>query len=146
MIDKFKNSFIKGLESLKTEISSFQKEESMWKLAPGISNSAGNLALHLVGNLNHFIGAQIGNTGYVRERDLEFSDKNVPRETILGSIEKTIGMIENSFKNLNDETLKTLLKLNTAGELKTGIEVLLHLLSHFNYHLGQINYCRRMLE
>lgn len=145
MIDKFKIQFVKGLEGLKTEISLFQKEEDLWKTAPGISNSAGNLALHLIGNLNHFIGSQIGNTGYVRERDKEFSDKNVPIETILANIEKTIMMIENSFKNLNGETLKTLLKLNSAGELKTGVEVLLHLLFHFSYHLGQINYCRRLI-
>jgi Protein of unknown function (DUF1572) len=144
MINHFKNQFVKGLESLKTEINLFETEEQLWVAKNGISNSAGNLALHLIGNLNHFIGAQVGNTGYVRERDKEFSDKNVPRATILGHIDNTIQMIENSFRNLNDETLKSLLKLNTAGELKTGVEVLLHLLAHLHYHIGQINYYRRL--
>lgn len=144
MIDKFKNSFVKGLESLKTEISLFQKEEDLWKPGPGISNSAGNLTLHLIGNLNHFIGAQLGKTGYIREREKEFSDKNIPAAELIFKIEATIKMINITFEQLTESTLKNAFPLNTLGENKTVDEALLILLAHLNYHLGQINYCRRL--
>ena len=67
----------------------YKNEEDVWKIKEGISNSAGNLTLHLLGNLNHFIGATLGNTGYVRERDKEFSLKNIPRIQLVEDLKKS---------------------------------------------------------
>ncbi|HEY5407636.1 MAG TPA: hypothetical protein VIJ92_11120 [Ginsengibacter sp.] len=71
--------FERDINKLIEEINLYKNEEDIWKIKEGISNSSGNLTLHLLGNLNHFIGATLGNTGYVRERDKEFSLKNIPR-------------------------------------------------------------------
>jgi hypothetical protein len=75
---KHYKTFLRDLEKLKTEISSFKDESNLWKISGDIKNSAGNLCLHLCENLQHFIGAVLGNSGCVRNRDAEFSRKNVP--------------------------------------------------------------------
>ena len=54
----------RDLEKLKTEISSFKDEKKIWEISGEVKNSAGNLCLHLCGNLQHFIGAALGNSGY----------------------------------------------------------------------------------
>ncbi len=62
--------FERDIIKLKEEIVLYKDETNLWKVENKISNSAGNLCLHLIGNLNHFIGATVGNTGYVRQREL----------------------------------------------------------------------------
>ena len=136
--------FQRELERLKEEVSLFSVEEDMWKVRSGISNSAGNLALHLIGNLNHFIGATLGNTGYVRERDLEFSKKNVPAQIIIEDIEKTMERIKGVLSNLSDEDLEKDYPLEKSfGKVSTAY-LFIHLITHLNYHIGQINYYRRL--
>ena len=78
MIETLSQLFLRDLDKLKTEITSFKDEKKIWEISGDIKNSAGNLCLHLCGNLQHFIGAVLGNSGYVRNRDAEFSRKNVP--------------------------------------------------------------------
>ena len=146
MIEQLKLQFVKGLESLKTELTLFKNENDLWVSKDGISNTAGNLALHLIGNINHFIGAQIGNNGFIREREKEFNDKNISVKVILENIDKTIQVVEKSFSGLTEENLHKLKNVNAAGEEKTGLVFLLHLIAHFNYHLGQINYYRRIIS
>lgn len=140
----FKNHFVQHLQSLTKEVRAYEREEDLWILKPGISNSAGTLTLHLVGNLNHFIGAQLGQTGYVRQREKEFSDRNVPRTELLAMLEKTQSMLEKTFDAMGAGTLEKVFPLSNFGENKTVHEVLLILLAHFNYHLGQVNYHRRL--
>lgn len=77
--ESLRSLYSRDLNKLKTEIEAYQNEENLWKTDKNIANSAGNLTLHLVGNLNHFIGAQLGNTGYIRHRELEFSLKDIPQ-------------------------------------------------------------------
>ena len=72
MLQTLSSFFRKDLSKLIGEIDLYKNETDLWKIKDGISNSGGNLTLHLIGNLNHFIGATLGNTGYVRERDKEF--------------------------------------------------------------------------
>jgi hypothetical protein len=92
------------------------------------------------------VAAQLGKTGYVRERDKEFSEKNVQRDIILGRIEDTKSMILSTFSQLKDGDLSRIFPLSHFGENKTTHEVLLFLLTHFNYHQGQINYHRRLIK
>jgi hypothetical protein len=145
MIKELIKIFDRDLNKLREEINLYKDENSMWIIKDGISNSGGNLALHLIGNLNHFIGATLGDTGYVRERDLEFSLKNIPRTEILSSIEKTIYVVENTLVRLSNEGLAKEFPLQKHNETVTTQQMLLHLLSHLSYHLGQINYHRRMV-
>lgn len=140
----FKEIFLKNLDSLAAELSAYTHENHIWELRSGISNCAGNLALHLIGNLNHFIGSQLGNTGYIREREKEFGDKDVSRDVLVEKITATKKMIQIAFDNLQENDLQKQFPLTHFGEGKTTHEVLLILLTHFNYHLGQVNYHRRL--
>lgn len=138
--------FSRDLDKLISELNLYQNESHLWLLDKDISNTAGNLALHLVGNLNHFIGASIGNTGYVRQRDLEFSQKNIPREDLISSVEATKLMIAEVLDKVTEADLNKEFRRNPFEEYMTTEFFLLHLLTHLSYHLGQINYHRRLLD
>lgn len=145
-LDNLKELFVRDLGKVGVEIQAFSSEEKIWELSDQIGNSSGTLALHLIGNLNHFIGSVLGNTGYVRQRDLEFSQRNIPRESILRDLQATIEMLGRTFSMIDPETLQADFPLQLGGKtLKTNF-FLLHLYSHLNYHLGQINYHRRLLD
>ena len=138
--------FERDLQKLITEINLYKDEDNLWLVKEGISNSAGNLCLHLVGNLNHFIGATLGNTGYVRHRDDEFSLKNIPRQDLLMNIENCILVVKVALKALPEEVLVKEFPLEKHGTIVSNTHMLLHLLGHLSYHLGQINYHRRLLD
>ena len=137
--------FERGLTMLKTELLAYEDEGKLWALAPGISNCAGNLALHLVGNLNHFIGAVLGHTGYVRNRDAEFTLKDIPRSTIVADIDKTIDVVKATLAGLTPAQLDAIYPEDKWKDRVTVHHLLLHLLTHLNYHLGQVNYHRRLI-
>jgi uncharacterized damage-inducible protein DinB len=137
--------FERDLNKLITEINLYKDENSLWLLKEGISNSAGNLCLHLIGNLNHFIGATLGKTGYVRDREKEFSLKNIPRKELVSSLEKTITVVKNSLSNLPEAELEKNFPIEVFGKPMTTVFFLLHLTTHLTYHSGQINYHRRLL-
>lgn len=138
--------FTRDLEALKKEINLYTKEDSLWLVPEGISNSAGNLCLHLVGNLNHFIGAALGNSGYVRQRELEFSLKDVPREELIQQVEETIQVVASVLKGLTEDDLQQEYKHRVFKEPMTTEYFMVHLTMHLAYHLGQINYHRRLLD
>jgi len=143
---ELKKVLVKDLTKLKEEIASYRQEENLWKVEPGIANAAGNLALHLVGNLNHFIGTVLGNTGYVRNRDAEFSSKNIPQAELLTKITETIAVMEQVLSSLPEEKLQQDYPVVVFKEKTTTAYFLFHLAAHLGYHLGQINYHRRLLD
>lgn len=136
--------FERDLNKLKDEISLYKDENSLWIIKKEISNSAGNLCLHLIGNLNHFIGVALGNSVYVRNRDNEFSAKNIPRAELVSEIKKTIETVSNVLQKFSEEDFEKDFPLEKHGKVEKTDFMLLHLISHFNYHLGQINYHRRL--
>ena len=138
--------FERDLNKLKDEINLYKDEESLWIVMGEVSNSSGNLCLHLIGNLNHFIGALLGETGFVRDRESEFSSKNVSREELSENIEKTIKTVVESLDKLSDEDFDKDFPIEKHGTAQKIDYILLHLLTHLNYHLGQINYHRRLLQ
>ena len=99
--------FVRDLNRLVTELEQYPSEDQIWLLPTGINNSAGTLALHLVGNLQHFIGAVLGDTGYVRDREAEFNDRNVPAHQLIQSINTTIEVIDTVLGKLNSESLQS---------------------------------------
>jgi len=146
LINTLKYLYNRDLNKLKVEIAAYQNEENIWKVAQGITNCGGNLCLHLVGNLNHFMGTYLGETDYVRQRDLEFSLKNVPRARLIKQVEDTKAMIENTLNKLTEEDLaKDYPIIVFKNKMSTGL-FLTHLTTHLTYHLGQINYHRRLLD
>lgn len=138
--------FDRDLNKLKNELKTYQNEADIWKVSIGINNSAGNLALHLIGNLNHYIGAEMGNSGYQRNRDSEFTLKDVPRDEILKMIEDSRHVIIKALLEFPEDWFSRRYPLEEFGYPMTYEYFMVHLVSHINYHLGQINYHRRLLS
>jgi uncharacterized damage-inducible protein DinB len=133
------------LAQLKDEIKAYVNESDLWIKTGEIPNSAGNLCLHLCGNLQHFIGAVLGNSGYVRQRDEEFSRQDVAAGELLAEVDKTIDIITNTLQELDESKLAEPYPQDVLGKALTIEYFLIHLTSHLSYHLGQINYHRRLL-
>jgi len=138
--------YISELDALAKEISLYREEKNLWILTGDIKNSPGNLCLHIIGNLKHFWGNIIGGTGYVRERDKEFSDKNISRDELIKGIEETKIVLNNIFENLSDEDQQKPYPEDFFGKGSNVAFVTARLISHLSYHLGQINYHRRITE
>jgi uncharacterized damage-inducible protein DinB len=138
--------FERDLEKLKTEIVSYKNGKKLWETAGDVKNSAGNLSLHICGNLQYYIGAVFGKSGYVRQRDLEFSRKNVPLEELVREIELTLQIIQKTLTATEEEQLHEKYPIDVFGYEMTAEFFLIHLTTHINYHLGQINYHRRLLD
>ena len=138
--------FERDLNRLKHEIELYQDESALWITDKSILNSAGNLCLHIVGNLKAFIGAGLANNGYVRDRTFEFSGKNVSRTKLYQDIQETIEIVKSGLELLSAEQLSDQFPIKIWKE-ETGMSfTLIHLYGHLNYHLGQINYHRRLLD
>jgi uncharacterized damage-inducible protein DinB len=135
----------RDLNKLMEELNLFKKEKEIWKIKGDVKNSAGNLTLHLLGNLNHFIGRTLGHTDFIRKREDEFSLKDVPREKLISEIDSLKKVIKDTLSKLSDEEMKKEFPLKIGDNSFTNETLLIFLLTHFNYHLGQINYLRRML-
>ncbi|HMK03146.1 MAG TPA: DUF1572 family protein [Ferruginibacter sp.] len=146
MIDHIKTILARDLDRLQAEIMRYSDEQKIWQIQNGIANSAGNLCLHLVGNLNHFIGAQLGSTGYVRHREVEFSSKNISRAELINAIRDTAAMIHTTLDAMKEDDFTKEYPIEVLEKRTTTGFFLLHLASHFGYHLGQVNYHRRLID
>jgi uncharacterized damage-inducible protein DinB len=138
--------FKRDLNKLIAEVESYSNEQNLWLVKKGVSNSAGNLCLHIVGNLKTFIGAEFGDTGYIRQRDLEFSLKNISRAELITQVNETIVVVENALNTITQEDLKKDYSRRVFEDTMTTEYFLVHLTTHLSYHLGQINYHRRLLD
>lgn len=137
--------FKRDLNRLIAEIEAYNSEEALWLTTPEISNCSGNLSLHIIGNLKWFIGAQLGNSGYIRERDLEFSQKGIAKAELINQVRETIQIVENTLQTVTSQQLQAPFSRGRAEEPMTLEYFLVHLVAHLSYHLGQINYHRRLL-
>ncbi len=136
----------RDLDRLKNEILAYKKEATLWSVTDGISNSGGNLSLHICGNLQHFVGAGIGKSDYIRDRNAEFTLKNVPVTEMVTQIDATKAVVSSTISTLSSKTMETDIPEGLHRETMPVISFLLHLHAHLNYHLGQINYHRRLLD
>jgi hypothetical protein len=137
--------FLRDLDKTISEIEAFPTEESLWRVVGEVKNPAGNLGLHLAGNLLHFIGATLGDTGYVRNRDWEFSARDLPKKEVVASLDAARLVLVEILSKMSEQQLIELYPSSHFGENRTNLFALLTLLTHLNYHLGQINYLRRGL-
>ena len=136
---------IRELRALQRELESYEDAEQIWQIPPGISNSAGTLALHLVGNLQAFIGAALGDTGYVRHRAAEFSRRNVPLAELQQEIAGTIQAVDSTLQAFSDQRFNELYPIALGPvKVETG-DFLVHLVAHLAFHLGQVDYHRRLV-
>lgn len=145
LLETLQTLYKRDLERLAQEIGLYQNEAKIWVIDGHISNSAGNLCLHLIGNLNTYIGGELGKTGYIRDRDLEFSQKNVPQAELIQMVENTRKVVDEALSKVSPEQLEAEYPLEVFGGKMSTQFFLLHLVAHLSYHLGQINYHRRLL-
>ncbi|HEY4323723.1 MAG TPA: DUF1572 family protein [Mucilaginibacter sp.] len=145
MEDYLAELYERDLLKLKDEIEKFKDETNIWKNTEGVINSAGTLVLHMLGNLNYTVGTMIGGTSYVRNREQEFSLTGVPREKLIADIANTITVVKTSLQGINHTKLDETYKLEMFGVKSTAF-YLTSFYGHFTYHLGQVNYLRRILE
>lgn len=138
--------FTRDLKRLHEEIDSYRSESNIWVTKERISNSAGNLCLHLIGNLNGHIGTVLGKTGYLRNREQEFSLTHVPKAELLKKIDETIVAVSSSLRKMDPEELDQPYPLKVLETRTSTAYLLIHLTTHLSYHLGQINYHRRLLD
>jgi uncharacterized damage-inducible protein DinB len=137
--------FDRDLRALAREIEAYPDERDLWQLPPGAANSAGTLALHLAGNVQYYLGAGLGSTGYRRDRPAEFAERDVPREELLRRIEAARAAVRAAAARESEVQLAADFPEPVGGvRISTG-DYLIHLLAHFAYHLGQIDYHRRLV-
>lgn len=137
--------FQRDLDKLGQELMGYSDETKLWVIDQQIANSAGNLTLHLFGNLRHFIGMDLGGVAYVRNRDREFGAKGEPREALIAELDEVKKTVANALLNLEPDRLGDMSIHAFFGYPMSIGYFLIHLYGHFNYHLGQINYHRRLL-
>ncbi|MFN8341947.1 MAG: DUF1572 family protein [Cyclobacteriaceae bacterium] len=145
-IESIEKLLLRDLAQLEKELEMYPDESSVWKTTGAISNSAGNLTLHLIGNLRYFIGTQLGKTGYERDRPAEFSSRDVPRATLIESIHVTKTDILQGLAAVDASRLQQRYPENPFHQQGGTVQhMLMHLCVHLGYHLGQVNYHRRLV-
>ncbi|HEX3867715.1 MAG TPA: DUF664 domain-containing protein [Gemmatimonadaceae bacterium] len=136
---------IRELGALRRNVELYPSDDSVWATPPGVSNSAGTLVLHLAGNIQHYIGVHLGGSGYVRDRPAEFARRNVPRAELIAEIDAAIAATRRGLGAISQSTLSGRYPEQVGGRSLSTDDFLVHLVSHFGYHLGQVDYHRRLV-
>jgi hypothetical protein len=140
------NFYERDIRKLIEEINLFKSEEDIWRTAGSVKNSSGNLVLHIIGGMNYLIGAALAKTDYVRNREQEFIQKNIDRNELVAQLEALILTINQTLNALTTEQMEAEYPIFFDKPKTSVTYVLVQLLTHLNYHLGQVNYLRRILE
>jgi hypothetical protein len=140
------NFYERDLRKLIEEVNLFQNEDQLWQTRGSVKNSSGNLVLHLIGSLNHFFGTILAHSTYVRNRDQEFARKAVPRQELVAQLEEVIPLVTSTLRNISDAQMESEYPIEFDGAKNSHTYVLVRLLNHLSYHLGQVNYLRRIQE
>lgn len=142
--DSVRAMLLRDLATMRQEIEAYPDDATPWATPPGIANPAGTLALHVAGNLQHFVGALMGDTGYVRDRPAEFERRGVPRAELCRELDTAARVVGDVLRALPEERLAEPIRIVPDLEISTGV-FLLHLSTHLTYHLGQMDYHRRLV-
>jgi hypothetical protein len=145
LTEDIRNLMVRELEGFQREIALFHDDASLWRVAPGITNSAGTLALHVAGNLQHFVGAVLGNSGYARDRQAEFSTRGLARQRVAQELQAAVAMVNATLPSLGQDALGDIYPSAPNGLVVRTELFLLHLLAHAAFHLGQAGYVRRVV-
>ena len=143
--DELAELFRRDLTRLLQELEAFPADDLLWRCPPGVTNSPGNLFLHLEGNLREFIGRQLGGIPYQRQREIEFSATGLSRAQLAANLTPLLTLIPAAIAPLTPEALAAIYPQVVLGKPLTTNQFLVHLSGHLNYHLGQIDYLRRIL-
>ena len=147
MLNKLLADFYeRDIRKLKEEVTMFKDEANLWRIQGSVRNPAGNLVLHIVGGTHYLIGATLAKTGYVRNRDLEFTQRDIDRNILVAGLDELIPLVRQTLEPMTPEDMESEYPFMFDGAMNSKAYVLTQLLVHLNYHLGQVNYIRRMLE
>jgi len=146
MKDWIQTVMTRELKALRREVEAYPSDDDLWRSVPGIVNPGGNLALHLAGNLQYFMGAVLGGTGYQRYRDAEFDSRDVPRAQLVREIDAALAAVETGLARVKDAELGKPFPEPVGGITPTTGAFLAHLAVHLGYHLGQVDYHRRIIS
>lgn len=133
------------LRALRREVEAYPRDADLWRSAPGIANPGGSLVLHLTGNLRHFVGAVLGGPTYRRDRDAEFSRRDVPRAELLAEVDAALTAVAGGLARASDADLTKPYPQAVGGMTPATGLFLTHLAVHLGYHLGQLDYHRRLV-
>jgi len=136
---------MRDLRTLEREVRAYPDDASLWEVGDGLPNSGGTLAIHLAGNLRHFVGAVLGGSGYVRDREEEFGARGLTREQVVERLEAAIAELGAAAGRITDDMLEKPYPVSMRGMTFTTGDFLLHLIAHSGYHIGQVDYHRRAL-
>ena len=136
---------VRELGAVRRTVEAYPDDAAVWASRPGLPNAGGTLVLHIAGNLQHFVGATLGDTGYVRDRDAEFARRDVPRAALVRELDATIDAVGRTLAALPPHALDADYPLPLAGRTVRTSDFLLHLTVHLGYHLGQLDYHRRLV-
>lgn len=145
MKDWISDVITRELKALRREIETYPNEDGLWEVLPGIANPGGNLALHLAGNIQYFLGNVLGKNGYVRNREAEFGSRDMPRKDLLREIDNAIAAVETGMSQLSEADLAKPYPEAVGGVKSSTGAFLAHFATHLAYHLGQVDYHRRIL-
>jgi hypothetical protein len=127
------------------ELTAALSSEQLWVRPYDYGNSIGNLILHLTGNLNYYIGARIGGSGYVRHRDLEFSDSGQTKDALLKNFDQAIEIVLATLAKQSNDDWSAPFSAETLPECKTRFAAIVSCAGHAYHHVGQIIYLQREL-
>ena len=136
---------VRELEGFRREIALFPDDESIWRVTPGVTNSAANLALHVAGNLQHFVGTCLAGGAYVRHRDAEFSTRGATRAEVDRQLQAAVDAVATGLDGLDDASLQRPMSGAPNRMVARTDMFLLHLVAHTAFHLGQAGYIRRVV-
>lgn len=145
LIRSVETIILRDLDALRREVDAYPDDASLWEERPGLPNSAGTLVLHLAGNLQHFLGTVFGKTSYVRDRDAEFARRGVSRDEMRRDIDAAKAAVKAGLAALRPEQLEDEYPLEVAKRRVRNGDYLVHLATHLSYHLGQVDYHRRVV-
>jgi uncharacterized damage-inducible protein DinB len=145
MVSNIRMIALRDLRDVRKEIETYPDDASLWRAAPGITNPGGNLALHLAGNMQHYIGVVLGSSSYVRNRSAEFSQRNLTRQQVLDRLDEAISEVDEALGRLTDDDLNRPFPEHVGDMRLLTSQFLIHCLAHMGYHLGQLDYHRRMV-
>ncbi len=143
IVDAFRKVLLRDIEGVRREIAAYPDDVSIWSTRRGMTNSAGTLVLHLAGSLQHHLGALYGGTGYVRQRDSEFSRRDVPRATLLAELDAAGAAVVSGLERMTDADLAEPFAQEVGGVRPPLGHFLVHVAAHLAWHLGQVDYHRR---
>ncbi len=143
MLQELRSLILRDLDALVRELEAYPDTAALWAMPAGLPNSGGTLALHLAGNLEHFVGAVLGRTGYVRDRDAEFRTRGLPREEVVQRVVRARTVVGSVLERLSEADLEREFPIPVGGVRVAQGDFLAHLAVHLGYHLGQVDYHRR---